>query len=190
MDFSESLLPHVHSPGTKVFLGGGCWLLASNCWKCCWSGACWWRGQRGKALLSIGQCIQKVEDLLENSVWSEGMRRLKNKCCPLEVAATDAVITGVGNTVWGGLCHKLKAWSRWSCGQGKATSQCCAKRMLGTHPPCSFSSGKYCFQREEVGWWQCLMDALQKIHVQKRCWSFIVLNRECWCLTSPVLALA
>ena len=30
-----------------------------------------------------------------------------------------------------------------------------------------------------------LMDALQKLPVQKCCCSFIMLNRECWCLSSP-----
>lgn len=46
-------------------------------------------GGEGKALLSMGWCVQKMENLLESSVWAEGMRRLKNKCCPLAAALRD-----------------------------------------------------------------------------------------------------
>ena len=46
-------------------------------------------GGEGKALLSMRQCVQKLEDLLESSVWAEGVRRLKNKCCPLAAASGD-----------------------------------------------------------------------------------------------------
>lgn len=74
--FSEFFLPYIHSPIARVFLRVGAGSGAQTCWKHlrCSITLVWRVLVEGRALLPMGECVQKTEDLFGSSVRAEGMR--------------------------------------------------------------------------------------------------------------------